>query len=148
MRGHLIAATLALTFVIAAAGPARSGDTHDADLIEIEKVVGYYLDSGRLGDVELLKKAFHPSLRLQFAEQGEYGEWSGKEYISWRKPGKRSRYTSRILAIDCTGDAAMVKAEMDFGNVRFVDFLSLLRLDGRWWVVNKIFDKEETGHDG
>lgn len=121
-----------------------SADT-DADLIEIEKVAGYYLNSGRTGDVDLLRKAFHPSLRLQFAKSGQYTEWLGSDYISWRKPGKKSQYTSRILSIDCVGDAAMVKAEMDMGSVKYIDYLSFLRIEGRWWIVNKIFHKENVG---
>ena len=146
-RALFITIAAGIAFAAMAGGPARAGDTHDADLVEIEKVAGYYLNSGRTGDVDLLKKAFHTSLRLQFAKDGAYEEWSGKDYISWRKPGKKSLYESRILSIDCAGDAAMVKAEMDFGKVKYVDYLSFLRIEGRWWIVNKIFHKEAAHVD-
>ena len=136
-RGILVLAVLA---AIASGAWASTGG--DADLVEIEKVAGYYLNSGRTGDVDLLRKAFHPSLRLQFAQEGRYTELSGSDYISWCKPGKKSRYTFRILSIDCAGDAAMVKAEEDFGNVKYIDYLSFLRLEDRWWIVNKVFNKE------
>ena len=36
----------------------------------------------------------------------------------------------------------MAKVELVFPDRRFVDFLSLLKIDGRWWIVNKIFHVE------
>lgn len=139
LRNVRLAAAV-ITLLTTGAAPADTG--RDTELIEIEKVVGYYLDSGKTGDVDLLRKAFHPSLRLQFAQDGAYTEWSGGDYIGWRKPGQKSVYTARILSIDNVGSAAMAKVELDFDNVVFVDYLSLLRLEDRWWIVNKVFNKE------
>lgn len=141
MKTRIIIALTALTLT-SSLGLLLSGSTHDADLVEIEKVVGYYLDAGRVGDPDLLRQAFHDSARLQFVKDDEYGQWTAAEYIGWRKPGKTSQYESRILSVDCAGDAAVVKAEMVFETVAFVDYLSLLRIDGRWWIVNKVFHRE------
>ena len=134
-----------LTIAAVLLGTAVAAGGSSADLLEIERVASYYLNAGKAGDVDMLRKAFHPSARLQFVKKGQYGEWSAAEYISWRKPGKKSQYESEILSIDCTGNAALVKTEMDFGTHRFIDYLSLLKIEGRWWIVNKIFYKHVPG---
>ena len=53
---------LVLAALILAATPGWAGLTQNADLVKIEKVAGYYLNSGKTGDVDLLRKAFHPQL--------------------------------------------------------------------------------------
>jgi hypothetical protein len=119
------------------AEPACAADP--AELAAIEEAVGYYLEGGQTGDVELLRKAFHPSARLQFVRDGVYGEWSLEEYLGRRTPGKRSDHRARVLSIDYAGNTATAKLELDFGSFKFVDYMSLLKLDGRWWIVNKVF---------
>jgi hypothetical protein len=34
-----------------------------------------------------------------------------------------------------------VKVELRYPDVAFVDYLSLLKIDGRWQIVNKIFHR-------
>lgn len=36
----------------------------------------------------------------------------------------------------------MAKVQLEFADHVFVDYLSLLHLHGRWWIVNKVFNKE------
>lgn len=47
----------------------------------------------------------------------------------------------KILQLDHAGDAAMVKVELRYPAVTFIDYLSLLKIDGRWQIVNKIFHR-------
>ncbi|MCP4573423.1 MAG: nuclear transport factor 2 family protein [bacterium] len=142
------AAILAAAVICGMAGlaphPAQAADDDTAaDLLEVEKVADLYLRSGQTGDVSMLRRAFHESTRLQFVKKSQYVEWAGADYISWRTPGKTSDYEARVLMVDCAGDAAMAKVELDFGSHRFLDYLSLLRIEGRWYVVNKVFHREE-----
>jgi len=131
------------TLIVTVAGLAMATPQDSSDLTAVEAVAMQYLTSGQTGDVERLRQAFHPSARLQFVKEGQYGEWSGKEFIGWRKPGKKSQYDVRVLRVDCAGTAAMAKVEMDFGHKRYIDYLSFLKIDGRWWIVNKIFHEDK-----
>ncbi|MND84339.1 putative lumazine-binding protein [compost metagenome] len=45
----------------------------------------------------------------------------------------------QIEAIDVTGDAATVKVVDEFAGMRFSDYLSLLKVEGRWVIVNKVY---------
>ncbi len=44
-----------------------------------------------------------------------------------------------IELIDIEGDAASVKVVDEFAGMRFSDYLSLLKIDGRWTIVNKVY---------
>lgn len=44
-----------------------------------------------------------------------------------------------IQSVDVEGDAASVKVTDDFAGMRFTDYLSLLKIDGRWTIVSKLY---------
>lgn len=139
----LFVMALVLTGVVGLQAQTDSpSDSTTDDLVAVEKVALDYLTSGPTGDVERLKNAFHSSARLQFVDDNEYNEWDGQDYVNGRKPGKKSECQYRVLSIDCAGSAAMAKVELDYGKTRFIDYLSMLKIDGRWWIVNKIFHAE------
>jgi len=125
------------------AGPASSrvGEDRAAELAAIESTLADYLEGGKTGDIERLARAFHPAARLQFVRRGAYGEWSIDEHLASRRPGKRSNHRTRVLSIDFAGNAAVAKLELDHGTFKYVDYMSLLKVEGRWWVVNKIFHR-------
>ena len=44
-----------------------------------------------------------------------------------------------IEVIDISGDAASVKVTDEFAGMRFTDYLSLLKIESRWIIVNKLY---------
>ena len=118
---------------------AVASDEAASELAAIETTLADYLEGGRSGDVEQLRRAFHPSARLQFVKDGHYNEWALEEYLGARTPGRRSGHRTRVLSIDFAGTSATAKLELDFGGYKFIDYMSLLKIDGRWWIVNKVF---------
>jgi len=89
-----------------------------------------------------MRKAFHASARVQFVQNGQYKEWSLDEYLG-KLPGRpaddENLRTRRIVTLTASGDAASAELELDYPAVRFADYLSLLRVDGEWLIVNKSF---------
>lgn len=53
-----------------------------------------------------------------------------------RKDGRK------IEAIDIAGNAAVGKIVLDYPNVKFVDYMTLLKINGEWKIVNKSFYAE------
>ena len=65
----------------------------------------------------------------------------------WRQnvqqtPG-RKRPAAKILRIDRAGNVASAKTSFIFPNGSFTDFLSLVKIEGRWTIVNKIYHWED-----
>jgi hypothetical protein len=50
--------------------------------------------------------------------------------------GQRRR---EIAMVDVTGDAAVAKIVLDYPSAVLTDYMSLLKIDGEWKIVNKIF---------
>ncbi|MFK7787436.1 MAG: nuclear transport factor 2 family protein [Crocinitomicaceae bacterium] len=49
---------------------------------------------------------------------------------------------TRISSISIDGDAAGVQVEMELSTYSYFDFLNLLKIDGRWWIVDKVYYKK------
>ena len=49
------------------------------------------------------------------------------------------------MSIDRFGNAAVAKLELLYSNSVIQDYMSLLKIDGEWLIVNKIFDSERSG---
>lgn len=128
-----------LLALFGAAALAQDAGTEAADLKAIEEVALDYLEGGRDADFARLSGAFHPSARLQFVKQGVYTEWSIADYLAGRKNAKPKQARVQVHSIDLAGTCAVAKVESDFGDYGFVDYLSLLKLGDRWFIVNKVF---------
>jgi len=134
---------LVLLLTVLTAATLLAAGTDAGDLEAVEEVAGLYLEGARAGDPELMRQAFHESARLQGVRDGRYRELPIADYIAGTKPSEgRAGMKSRVLSVDCAGTAALVKVEEDFGTVVYVDYLSLLKIDGRWWIVNKSYDAQ------
>ena len=49
----------------------------------------------------------------------------------------------RILSIDQSGpEAAIAKVQIALGDQLYTDFLNLLKLDGRWQIISKVYTGE------
>jgi len=110
----------------------------------IATVVQLYIDGASKGDSAKLKEAFHE-------EAWMFGSLSGQRYdvpigqlieMTVSQPlDSDGGFNARIASIEQVGDAATARVEEEgcWGNVSFVTFLSLAKIDGSWKVVNKTF---------
>ena len=112
------------------------------DLDAIEALVQLYVE-GSNGDVTKLKEAFHPDARMM----GHIGPMETyipiTDFFSMveANPGMAGPdYRAVIRTIDVAGDAGVaVLVEHDYLGCDFVDYFSVARIDGRWWITNKTY---------
>ncbi|HEY0404660.1 MAG TPA: nuclear transport factor 2 family protein [Pyrinomonadaceae bacterium] len=128
-----------LTTVLACFGQQPASQTEDA---AVRAVVETYLRGLKHNDVESLKKAFWPEAKLFFVKRdGALGQLTQAQWQAGfaASAGKEEQGTLRITALDITGNAASVKVEEDYPASVYIDYLSLLKFDGQWKIVNKIY---------
>ncbi len=112
----------------------------DSDLKLVKKTVSYYLDGGTNNDFETLKKAFHKNATMKFIAGDGYREVNALEFFKkGMKKGPKQNRKTRIVAVDIMGTAAQAKLEIDYETFTFIDYMNLLKIDGEWKVVSKIF---------
>jgi Putative lumazine-binding len=112
------------------------------DLDDVRDVIQLYID-GANGDVDKLKRAFHPDAHMM----GHVGPMDTYVPIARffdmvaAQPGAAGpNYKATIRSIDITGDAGVaVLVETDFNGCDFVDYFSVARIDGRWMITNKTY---------
>ncbi len=65
-------------------------------------------------------------------------------YIEGGTVGDTARFCSAFHA-SVQGTAAQAKVELVYDTFKFIDFFNLLKINGEWKVVSKIFYKEGKG---
>ena len=113
------------------------------DKEHISVVVRNYVEGMVFADEVLLRHAFHPACRIIGHYHGEL-EWASlDDFISAIKAegpaAKGIEPYWDTKSVDITGDAAAVKVIDDYAGMRFTDYLSLLKINERWMIVNKLY---------
>ena len=128
---------------------AQHGDHHtsghDAEEEAIRTAVGHYLQGHATGDGAHHEKVFHPESKLFWVRDGALNQRTSAAYIAGA-PGHpaddeadRKRH---IAMIDVTGNTAVVKVILDYPSALITDYFSMLKVDGDWKIINKIFHVE------
>jgi Putative lumazine-binding len=128
--------------ILLAAAPARAQDPEEAG---IRAALEHYLQGHATGDSAHMRLAFHPVARLFWVAADSLAQRTSESYaagFSGRPADDEAQRHRRIVSIDRAGTAATAKIELDYPNVRFVDYMSLLKINGEWLIVNKIFHRE------
>ncbi|MEW6128062.1 MAG: nuclear transport factor 2 family protein [Acidobacteriota bacterium] len=104
-----------------------------------------YLKGHATGQGDYIRKAFHPDARLQWFRDGKYQTRSLEDFIAGFKgepAPDESQRKRRIESLDIAGNAGTAKIVLDYPSVKFVDYMSLLKIGDEWKIVNKIFYAE------
>lgn len=108
-----------------------------------EAIVGLlndYFDGLFEGDVEKLRSIFHADAWLKGNNYRKtLNEWL--EAVANRPiPGDEGmEYNFNIQSLEIIGDQAMAKVDAPLLAAHFIDFLGLLKENGQWKIVNKMF---------
>jgi Putative lumazine-binding len=104
-----------------------------------------YLDGLYESDTTRLRQVFHPDAIYACATEGDLHKLSMAEYfpIVDQRPSPASRNdprSDRILEIQFAGPVtAFARVECAIAPKSFIDFLTLVKLDGRWQIISKVF---------
>lgn len=116
------------------------GNAQETDYELVAQTVNYYLEGGNNNDYETLKKAFHETATMKYITEEGYQEVNALEFFSGMDASKpKPTRKTRISDITISGHAANARLEIEYETFSFVDFMNLLKIDGEWKIVNKIF---------
>jgi putative lumazine-binding protein len=104
----------------------------------------HYFKAHATGSGESLRGVFVEEGRMFWSADGQLRSRTSTDYINGFTGGPaadEAQRQRRILAVDVTGDVAVAKAELDYPNVRLVDYFILVRAGGDWKIVSKAFQR-------
>jgi 4-oxalocrotonate tautomerase len=104
-----------------------------------------YFDGLYHSDAARLQRVFHPQAIYACATEGSLLQLGMAQYLGVvaKRPSPASRNEvrrDRIVGIEFAGPVtALARVQCAIGPKRFTDLLSLVRLDGRWQIISKVF---------
>ncbi len=115
---------------------------------EVVLALDDYFDGLHHSDTARLRRVFHPAALYACATDGSLLLRTMDEYfpVVDARPSPASRGEprhDRIVSIEFAGPVtAFARVECAIAPKAFVDFLTLVRLDGRWRILSKVFHYE------
>jgi len=116
------------------------GSSAEADEAAVRAVVEDYLSA----EAPRLKQAFLPTMNLYTTDEKQalrtipFAEYLQRVSAN----NKQKEHHSSIDFIDQTGNSAVAKATTIRPAIKVTDYLSLVRIEGKWQIVNKVFTVE------
>ncbi len=110
---------------------------HDA----ISKTIQHYIDGARSGKGDDMKPAFHKDATIFGYAGADLFAGPIQLLFDWNdENGPATGLQARIARIDVADTVATVRLELDdWTGSRFTDLFTLLKVDGEWKIMNKVF---------
>ena len=116
-----------------------STDVHEHDAIA--KAIQPYIDGMKSGKGDDMKPAFHKDATI-FGYAGADLFASPIQWLfDWNdESGPAAELQARIASTDVVDTVATVRLELNnWGGYRYTDLFTLLKVDGEWKIMNKVF---------
>ena len=116
--------------------PTRVSE-HDA----IAKAIQPYIDGARSGRGDEMRPAFHNEATIFGYAGAELFAGPIEQLFSWADENDPSPdLQARIASIDLAETVATLRLELsDLGGYRYTDLFTLLRVEGDWKIMSKVF---------
>jgi hypothetical protein len=114
----------------------------------IRSAAQLYVDGIKYADASKIEQVFHADWNMTgFYEDGEYRHIDREEFLQLIERNRENaeffpRYEGGIVDVHHYGKTAVVKIRVENERVVFTDHLSLLKIDGEWKIIHKIWDTE------
>ncbi|MDX5338331.1 MAG: nuclear transport factor 2 family protein [Cyclobacteriaceae bacterium] len=113
---------------------------HTQDLREVTQTIHLYFEGMMERNRDKLDQAFIPEAKLIGYRGSElfitpFEEWAGSTAKGERR--EPSQYVNEIKGIRIVGSMALAETELHWPGIRYVDFLTLIKVQGKWKIVHK-----------
>ena len=115
--------------------------TNLSEYDDITRTVQNYINGGKTGRTSDMKLAFHPDATIFGYIGPDLFAGPIQGLFDWNdQNGAATELEGRITSIDLAETVATVRLELDnWTGHRFTDFFTLLKVDGEWKIMNKVF---------
>ncbi|MFB3113118.1 MAG: nuclear transport factor 2 family protein [Gemmatimonadales bacterium] len=118
-----------------------SAPTNVSEYDVIANVVQQYIDGAKSGRGEDMRPAFHKDATIFGYFGADLLAGPIQQLFDWNdENGPATELQARIASIDLIDTVASVRLELvDWTGHRFTDLFTLLKIDGEWKIMNKVF---------
>lgn len=118
------------------------------EIESIRAAAQLYVDGIKFADASKIEQVFHKDWNMTgFYEDGNYRHFDREGFLELIERNRQNadtfpRYEGSIIDVYHYGKTAVVKVRVENERVIFTDHLSLLKIDGEWKIIHKIWDTE------
>ncbi len=107
----------------------------------IANTVQHYIDGAKSGKGDDMEPAFHEDATIFGYAGADLFAGPIQNLFDWNDAnGPATELQARIAGIDLVDTVATVRLELDnWTGSRFTDLFTLLKVDGTWKIMNKVF---------
>ena len=107
----------------------------------ITHTIQLYVQGGKTGDTSMMKEAFYPDATIFGYVGADLFAGPIQQLYDWNdQNGAAADLEGRIASIDIVETVATVRLELEnWTGHRFTDLFTLLKVDGQWKIINKVF---------
>lgn len=143
MRNRLLMFVV-LVVATACAWPARVQAQANAEEVAVRQAVEAYFEALKNRDIETLKKMIPAETKFySVTREGKLAEMTQEQWHNLIRPTAQSpgkyEMTGSIVSLDITGPTATVKSTVEMPQVIFQEYIALMKVEGRWTIVNKVY---------
>ena len=111
----------------------------------IAKVIQQYIVGARSGRSDDMKPAFHKDATIFGHDGPDLFAGPIKKLFDWDDENVPApELQAQITNIDLVETIATVRLELDnWTGIRFSDMFTLLKVDGEWKIINKVFHQHD-----
>ncbi|HSK09487.1 MAG TPA: nuclear transport factor 2 family protein [Vicinamibacterales bacterium] len=144
MNSRVVAAAALFTAALLAVVPTRAAQAPDEAGARVP--LENYFKGHALGDGAYMRQAFHPDAKIcSNNRDGKLACLTAEEFASRFTSGPaadEAKRTRTIERLEVTGDTAIAKLILDYPAARFTDYMSLMKVNGEWKIMNKVYFTE------
>lgn len=136
----ILFAFVAVAFIVGQSGSHAQTDSPETTAARVP--LENYIQAHATGNGDFIRKAFFKDAKIMAFRDGKLLNLTTEEFAA-RFEGKpaadESQRKRRIESVDLTGNAGVARIVLDYPTVVLTDYMSLLKIDGEWKIVNKVF---------
>jgi hypothetical protein len=105
--------------------------------------LNHYLQGRPVKDIERLRAAFHPDAFIRTIIDGKLVQWALPQYLELVAQAALQECQPGLLSYTWDGDTGSAHVQLTFDTFRFIDRFNLVKLDGKWLIVDKVSYRQE-----
>lgn len=116
----------------------------EQELTTVLATIEDYFQGVFQGDLVRLRRAFHPQCQLRGEIHGEPYLKSLEEYLEGVANRKSPQelgeiFRMKVISLDLLETMAVAKVHLPMLGYNYYDFLTLMKMNDEWVIVNKLF---------
>ncbi len=113
---------------------------------KVRQVINDYFNGSKTGNTDLIKKSFHSGCKLKHIKEDKtIYEADLNHFLNYLSENQGIPIlTTQILKLDVCKNAANAKCSLYLKDYYYIDYLNLLKIDGEWKIVDKIYVRQDN----